>query len=406
MHQTRSNRNDCAFTMVELLVVILIIAILVGLLVPVIIGAVRTANAARCVADINNFQTAMTQFKSTFGDFPPSRILIYESGYYPVSVPPPGSALLPTTPIANVYQDARADASMGSLTQRSVRYLQKFWPRCVLFNTTDYTKAVPWDINGDGQVGGWVNGSFNQWHPFMLTGDECLVFFLGGQAQFTVGSSGETVIGMQGFSRDPANPFNWLSTSRTTPTFQFNGGRLVDPDGDRFPSYLDTYGSTDPGSRPYAYFASYGGGNYDPNDCNTDIGHDEFSPTRYINTQHAVDDGFFRAFNVAYPVNATGGNSCYGSFAAVSVGPNPYTASAPAFQTGLARVVWQNPDSFQIVSAGSDQVFGVGGSFSTTANAGSLANTDNGGLCSGPNGQPSRSPENDNLTNFYNSRLQ
>ncbi len=402
IHRPSSTAPRRAFTLVELLVVILIIAILIALLVPVIAGAIKSANAAKCVTDINQLATALTSFKSTYGDFPPSRILIHESGFYDC-----GSQGASTTSVASLYGDTRTDISVAALNQRSLRYLQKFFPRATVFTSIPQPNPpIPWpagpayDIN---QTDGMVNAN-----TFMLTGDECLVFFLGGMPQFTTGSSGETVIGMQGFARDPSNPFNWQSTSRTQQTFQFLGGRLVDPDGDGFPSYLDTYGSAnDVEARPYAFFASYSGGNYDPNDCNTLSVVDPFSFTHWVDP-HGQDDAYARTFGVNFPQSSSSVTSCYPGATSLSPGPNPYTVSAPAFPSGLQRVVWHNSESFQIISAGADQLFGIGGSFSTSTNAGTLAYPDAGGYCpgSGSNGLGSRSAENDNLSNFYSARFQ
>ncbi len=78
--QTRV-RGRAGFTLVELLVVIVVLAILVGLLLPVIAGAVRTAKNAATQAEINQLAQALANFKSTYGDYPPSRVYLSENGY-------------------------------------------------------------------------------------------------------------------------------------------------------------------------------------------------------------------------------------------------------------------------------------------------------------------------------------
>ena len=70
------------FTLVELLIVIIVLAILVGLLLPVIAGAVRTARNAAVQAEINQLAQALANFKATYGDYPPSRVLLVENGNY------------------------------------------------------------------------------------------------------------------------------------------------------------------------------------------------------------------------------------------------------------------------------------------------------------------------------------
>ena len=63
------------FTMVELLVVILVLVILMGLLIPAVMRAVGTAKEAAVAAEINLMAQALADFKSKYGDYPPSRIL-------------------------------------------------------------------------------------------------------------------------------------------------------------------------------------------------------------------------------------------------------------------------------------------------------------------------------------------
>lgn len=376
-----------AFTLVELLVVITILGILVAVLLPAVFSAVRTANAARCSADINLMVTALTNFKNTFNDYPPSRILLHETGQYNAT---------DTTALSALYGDVRDDITIGQLNQRSANYLQKFFPRILCVRS--FPPYTPWDINGNGQI---------DQTPTMLTGDECLVFFLGGMAVYSTDSMGGTAIGMSGFSKDYKNPFNRSSTSRTRPFFEFAGGRLVDPDNDGFPSYLDTYGNNSPAARSYAYFSSYGSSNYDPNDCNT-LGQGIADPFFTFSASpwhdpHALDDAFSRAFTVGFPVDSSNWNSCYQTTTAISPGPNPYTTSTPTGQ-----ILWHNPNTFQIVSAGGDTLFGVGGTFASNTSGAAMPYLDQGGFCvpvSPTISTTSRTVEFDNLTNFYGSRL-
>ncbi|MGL4512169.1 MAG: prepilin-type N-terminal cleavage/methylation domain-containing protein [Lacipirellulaceae bacterium] len=61
-----------AFTLVELLVVIAIIAILAALLLVAASGALGTATEARITAEMNQFATAMENYKNTAGSYPPN----------------------------------------------------------------------------------------------------------------------------------------------------------------------------------------------------------------------------------------------------------------------------------------------------------------------------------------------
>src|SRR4051794_7873135 len=82
MTPSSSRSRRFGFTLIELLVVIAIIALLVGFLIPAIQGAVRTARNAAVAAEISQLATALADFKSKFGDYPPSRIIASESGFY------------------------------------------------------------------------------------------------------------------------------------------------------------------------------------------------------------------------------------------------------------------------------------------------------------------------------------
>src|SRR5512135_3015670 len=100
--------NRPGFTMVELLVVIVIIALLLALLLPAINGAVRSARNAAVSAEINQLSQALADFKSKYGDYPPSRILLSENGDY-------GPTTIPAVVLAGAGQ---ADINSTMLAQR------------------------------------------------------------------------------------------------------------------------------------------------------------------------------------------------------------------------------------------------------------------------------------------------
>lgn len=399
-----------AFTLVELLVVVVVIAILIGLLVPAISGAIKATNAAKVTAEINNMATAMAQFKTTYSDYPPSRVLLHESGYYDT-----GS----TTRISSNFTDVRSDITVGQLNQRTVRYLTKFFPRATCFATAKGVGSAT-EINGYvyGRPANPTGYTLTAGEDLYLDGAECLVFFLGGQTvansqtQTSPPNGGGTltggsnlpppVWGATGYGRNPVNPFYLTngatvlaSTSRTQPFFEFQSDRLIDLDGDGFPSYVDGLTITSQG-RPYAYFSAYGSNSYDPNDCNAD--------------PHATNynDVFAEVFTVNFTVEQNSYNSCLKNppQQCASPAPNPYSSTGTL--TGNNATTWQKPQTFQIISAGADQIFGIGGQF-----AGNNA-TDKLPFPDGPNGSVcgvsapvdgGRNVENDNLSNFSNGRL-
>jgi len=167
----------------------------------------------------------------------------------------------------------------------------------------------PVDWNGNGTIDGGA---------VTLYGEELLVFYLGGIPSIPAGGT-PTVTG---FSSDPGNPGNsskywdqstanqvWLKP-RILPFYKnFNSSRLVpSPVAPGFLRYKDPF--TPPGGNFYLYFSTQGG-----------------------------------------PNNYPGGQS------AVPGAPQPY------FQGSPGSPQFFNPNSFQILSAGMDGIFGPGGQY-------------------------------------------
>ncbi|MHC5541377.1 hypothetical protein ACYOEI_24415 [Singulisphaera rosea] len=133
----------------------------------------------------------------------------------------------------------------ASLTPRSVAALRKYWPRMVLsstgsvFTTAQINAGNFYDFNGNGTQDG----------AYILTGPECLVFFLGGVPEAT-----STGFGMSGWSKSPVNPFQntTMTTNRYPPMFEFKPDRLVtftnsttlsgNAGPTHFPGYVDALG--------------------------------------------------------------------------------------------------------------------------------------------------------------------
>ncbi len=212
------------FTLVELLVVIAVIGILIGLLMPVVMNALKTGNEAAVTADINLLANALAAFKDQYGDYPPSRVLLSESGAYNTT----STAAVPSNnPIADLTQ--------GQLAQRSLRHLRKFWPRASSARRARRSARTSTPARGRSTTStatGTSTATATRVH--YLEGHECLVFFLGGIPS----TSGE---GMSGFAKNPANPFindhpTYGTSNRTTPLFEFNGGRLYDDDRNGIPA--------------------------------------------------------------------------------------------------------------------------------------------------------------------------
>jgi general secretion pathway protein G len=392
------------FTMVELLVVVVIIAILLALLLPAINAAIRQARNAQVSSEIQGLATALTQFKSTYNDYPPSRMYLNECGYYPVGNT---STMVP---------NPMSDITLGQLAQRSLRYLQKFWPRASFSSSGPTGTAAFWhDFNGNGTFD--LNGNDPSGAGgFIIQGHQCLTFFLGG-IPYNTGSG----IGLSGFSKNPANPFMnningsvgstgtvMFSTSRTAPLFEFKSDRLAfytDPNlpglplppsttvgaGSGIPGYLDPLkNDLSPGEKVnfYAYFSSYGGA-YDPNDVN-------FGETD-LNTGAAP---LVLSTNVNFTCFGSGGTT---GIKCMSASPNPYTSSLTtvASANSLQTSVFQNPNTFQIISSGSDGQYGIGGQWTQQGES----NLPYDPTATNANDPGVRKMEVDNLSNFSSGKL-
>ncbi|HEV3167121.1 MAG TPA: prepilin-type N-terminal cleavage/methylation domain-containing protein [Isosphaeraceae bacterium] len=393
MNRPRARCRSRGFTLIELLVVILILAILIALLLPAIMRAITTAKEGAQTAEISNLGNALADFKSQYGDYPPSRIILMENGAYDTTGTTTAVTWFTTTGIQPPL--SATDITYATLAQRSVKYLRKFFPRAI-FGTTNqalYTQAFFHDFNGDGMM---------QTNPILLEGHEALVFFLGG-----IANRSGTATNMSGFSKLPTNPFISPSATiagannRQAPFYEFPSNRLADDDGDGMPGYLD---SLDNSSQRYlAYFSSYGGGSYDPNDMNVGVVTagsllaPELSPT----TLNPIS----RAFQVTFPVNPNSQTPNWLN----SPPPNPYTNGPPVPLTGVVGppTIFQNPESYQIISTGLDRFYGVGGQFNSNSTGERLTIDDAAAAWNtGDNLDPSiRQLEADNLTNFSNRRL-
>jgi hypothetical protein len=119
---------------------------------------------------------------------------------------------------------------------------------------------------------------------------------------------------LSGFCSDPLNPANGttpaLGANRSTPLFEFAPTRLrLRQAGSPFASYYDVYGQM-----PYFYFSSGG-------------------RTNGYNLNHTVSD----------PAHVP-----------------PIPAVGPYFTKAALPLKFNNPDTFQIISAGADKAFNPG----------------------------------------------
>jgi prepilin-type N-terminal cleavage/methylation domain-containing protein len=395
MNRPKTKRQRFGFTLIELMVVILIVGILIALLLPAIFGAVARGKNAAVSAEIITMAQALESFKSDYGDYPPSRIILMENGAFDTTNQ---TALSQIAWLGNTPVLSSTDLNYGQLAQRSLRFLRKFFPK-VQFSSTSVQPAVIsnaffYDFNGNNVA---------DTSPILLEGHECLVFFLGGIPNHAGG-----VESASGFGKDPKNPFvsATLVANRNNPRYEFRNSQLVDDDFDGIPGYVDSLASGTE-ARYFAYFSSYGGGSYDPNDVNFLIDLND-------NTQTAIA----RVFRVNHTVVSPGGafptvgtlNGNNVTNWVVSWAPNPYTDSLPVIPGSATPAAYEKSNSFQIISAGRDRNYGVGGQYITNGNGDRLPIDDFAAAyhsspisCSLDSGVRQR--ERDNLTNFSTSTL-
>lgn len=251
------------FTLVELLVVITIIAILFALTSAAVVKALGKGDEVRTRNDISQLSSAIQAYKTHFA-----------------------VAYLPSTfTIRNTYAASDPD----------IVYLKSVWPRLAV--TAGGTPANP-------------TITVNSWGPFLsaaatattpLTGNQCLVLFLGGPD------------GVSGFSNSPTNPMA-TGGNRIGPFFDFPQDRLA-------------------GSAPFRFNDVFG------------------TPYVYFSTRQAAND---------YPINANNtvvGTSVVTPTGTYTVYPYQISGNIPTATTITTPRVWASKSGFQIISAGKNQGF-------------------------------------------------
>lgn len=290
------------FTFVELLMVIAIIAVLAALLLGGISKVMALQVRTETVSDITQMAQSLEQAKAGYighPEFLPSALVLHHDKRVYQN---PDTAINP-----DVF--ARTNVSMRELTKRSAAVLQAMFGRRV-FQSRSTAGPTQHLLN-------WNGANDVTARPIILSGPECLVFYLGGMPD---GGANPKCIG---FSKDPLDPSLPGGSDRIGPFFDFKSSRLV-TGSSRFYQYLDAYPTrTGFARQPYAYFGAFGPNDYAPaNIYRTNL--TATSPT-YTNTDNAP------------------------------ALPNAYFDST----TSSASTKWLYPTKYQIISAGPDRVFGV-----------------------------------------------
>ncbi|WP_437225245.1 type II secretion system protein [Planctomicrobium sp. SH661] len=311
------------FSLIELMIVIVVIAILAGMLLPALRSVQTSARNAQVASDIKNLEAGIAAFKLKFGMEPPSSFLISDdpSFYTGTTAPQVG--------------------------KNSLSIMRQLWP--------SFDPLGP--NNPAGRLG--ISG------VKYLNGAECLVFFLGGPGTYAVSSKPEDSR-PNGFSANPADPFNLTGSSRVGPFIEFDLARLVDvgtPDG--FFELLDPLPNQ---TMPYQYLSSYDGRGYQPGGYDSDLS--------------TVND-----------------NEIIEGMSNVYLKRDENWATAGSLPSVNQPGDFWNGRSFQIISPGLDGSYGVGGWYSSEK-----------GIAVKDGATPYRARENraaeaDNITNFSGGPL-
>jgi prepilin-type N-terminal cleavage/methylation domain-containing protein len=329
LHRTPPRRSD-GFTLLELMIVIGIILLLISMLIAGISYAFGRADEVKVRHEISSMSSALKQWQTDFS----------------VNVPPPSRIAL--------YQNYSSYTS-NQLDTESLAFLFKVWPR--VFGGPGGTVAVNWGPN-------------NQGGNFVLEGEECLIFFLGGRQ--STNAAGQWMC--TGFATDPTNPMSTASGLGQTkgPYYVFDSNRLARAQSiglqtaANFLVYVDPFGT----NVPYAYFSSGKG----KNTYNAYAG----APSTWTNP------GFTSPPQPAYP-----SYDCPSLFWTDPKSGKRYEIQ-PYYQMVNNAPQYYNSDSFQIICAGKDGKFGAGGQWSSQSGPAGAGTFPNGG---------------DDLSNFYDSRL-
>jgi hypothetical protein len=186
------------------LVVIFIIGVLASLVVAGVIKLLSAGPELQNTNDIRQIDYAVQQFKGKYRQYPPSRVML--------------------------------SADVNKIDATSQAYLSEIWPN---LGWQDPTVTLDWAGLGLGRA-----ALMDAKYTFVLEGDQCLVFFLGGVPD-------QHVPGCHGFSSNPKNPTD-LATGTKESLYQFDSSRLVKRAGSMFYSYADAWQT----GVPYVYFSS------------------------------------------------------------------------------------------------------------------------------------------------------
>jgi prepilin-type N-terminal cleavage/methylation domain-containing protein len=309
------------YTLVELLIVIAIIAILAALLTSALSRVRQAAKKTTATSEINQLDTALTNFQLKHGFYPPSHVGYTNTfnlqvvGLFRI----PEAVYDPTNP-------SLSDAQRREVA--SLNILRRMFPR---WNPNPNNLPLPHVITPALQAP-TINGVLTR----DLDPNQAMVYFLGGPGTLLGASSGLNP------GWDTASPYAPTGNTRIDPYYsEFNDARLKDETGDFNGGAAGHDGRyRDPWGIPYAYFV-----------CNA--GSDQYDVKLQFPWPASEANAASRTFNPdadvnKEPTNGTKTNTAHPIATTVTLNGATYVYR------------WANPKKFQIVSAGPDKVFGRG----------------------------------------------
>lgn len=316
MYRRMSRPARDGFTLIELLVAITIIGILASIASFAVFGALRSARQKAILLEVNELTTAVHSYKEQFGRYPPCMGGRKLSGTVPAGFRQRGPRFQDHMKIA-YPRCSRGTASTGSNS-----FDGHIVPAVRSYNYKDELgKVTPLEIDTMDQA-------------------ESLVFWLGGfPTPVSAGGTPAIARKLFGFHTDATNWYR-LDTSgdqtkfRTVPLFNFDETRLVDQDNDGWLEYIPR--GTAPGTGghapPYVYWDA---------DLYTSLAQKNaempfvgYPPTGQIPEKSPEGEHLLQEFGLCVP------------YARIV----PDNTDDP--------VIWQNPDTFQILCAGLDIMYG------------------------------------------------